>query len=142
MTEGLGATDFDSAFMRPLTPAADDFDILGHVNNTVYVRWVQEIATEHWNSVAPDDMRAAYIFIVLRHEISYRDPVLPEEDVEIRTWLGEARGPRFDRYVDIRKPGARRASAEARTTWCMLDANTRRPKKVGVDVLKAFEVPG
>ena len=142
LKDGLGAVDFDTAFVRRLTPAADDFDILGHVNNTVYVRWVQEIATEHWNTVAPDEMRAAYIFIVLRHEISYRDPVLPGEKVELRTWLGEARGPRFDRYVDIRKPGARRASAEALTTWCMLDANTRRPKKVGPDVLKAFDVSG
>jgi len=142
MKEGLGAVDFETAFMRKLTPSTTDFDILGHVNNTVYVRWVQEIATEHWNTVTPDEMRAAYIFIVLRHEISYRDPVLPDEDIEIRTWLGEARGPRFDRYVDIRKPNAKRPSAEALTTWCMLDAETRRPKKVGDDVLKAFKVSG
>ena len=75
-------------------------------------------------------------------KIDYRDPILPGDTVEARTWLGKARGPRFDRYVDIRKPDAARASASALTTWCMIDAKTMRPKKVGVDVLNAFNVPG
>ena len=93
--ERLGAIDFNTAFILRLTPSDDDFDILGHVNNTVYVRWVQEIATQNWNIVAPIDMIADYIFIVLRHGISYRDPVLPGEDVDIRTWLVEASRPAF-----------------------------------------------
>ncbi|MEL7486726.1 MAG: thioesterase family protein [Pseudomonadota bacterium] len=140
--EGLGAVDFDTAFMRRREPEAGDFDVMGHVNNTVYVRWVQDIAVAHWEAVAPDVMRAENLFIVLRHEVNYRDPVLPGDTVEVRTWLGRARGPRFLRHVDIRKPGAARASAEAATDWCMLDATTKRPKRVGDDILAAFKVPG
>ena len=138
----MGAVDFSTAFCRVFHPQDADFDIMGHVNNTVYVRWVQEIAVAHWNAVAPPAMRDANVFIVLRHEIDYREPVLPGETVEARTWLGRARGPRFQRFVDIRKPGAARASAEASTDWCMLSAETKRPKRVGADILKAFNVSG
>ncbi len=142
MPEGVGAIDFDTAFRRPIHPAPGDFDELGHVNNTVYLRWAQEIATSHWRTVAPADMQSAFLWIVLRHEIDYRDPILPGAPVEARTWLGAARGPRFDRYVDIRKPGAPKPAAKSLTVWCLLDAATRRPKRVGEDVLTAFGAPG
>ncbi len=138
MKEGLKAINFDTAFLRVWVPDSDDFDILDHVNNAVYVRWVQEIAVLHWNHVASDALRDANLFIVLRHEIDYRNPILPGDCAEVRTWLGTAKGPRFDRYVDIRKPGSDRAAAVALTTWCMIDVESRRPKRVGHDVLDAF----
>ena len=31
----------------------DDIDELGHVNNVVYLRWVQDVATAHWRAAAP-----------------------------------------------------------------------------------------
>ncbi len=142
MPEGLGAVDFETAFRRSITPAPEDFDELGHVNNTVYLRWAQEIATTHWYTVAPRALTDAFLFVALRHEIDYRDPILPGDSVEARTWLGAARGPRFDRHVDIRKPGAVKPAAKSLTVWCMVDKATRRPKRVGQDILDAFAVPG
>lgn len=117
-----------------------DFDELGHVNNAVYLKWAQEIATKHWRLVASPLMQASWLWVVLRHEVDYRDPILPGDDVAARTWLGTAEGPRFDRYVDIRKPGAARASASVKSTWVLIDAVTRRPKRVGAEILQAFGV--
>ena len=140
--EGLGAVSFDTAFCRPISPASSDFDELGHINNAVYVRWVQEMAVAHWELLAPQQLQAACHFIVLRHEIDYRDPILPDDAVEARTWLGRAHGPRFDRFVDIRKVGGARPAARAHTTWCMIDTASRRPKRVGADILDLFQVSG
>jgi acyl-CoA thioester hydrolase len=137
---GLGAISYETAFAYPLTPVAADIDEMGHVNNTVYLRWVQEAATRHWFHVAPPAITDAFVFIVLRHEIDYRDPVLLGDDVEVRTWLGKASGPRFDRHVDIRKKGAPRFSARAVTTWVMIDKASGRPKRVGEEVFNAFAV--
>ena len=39
-------------FVLPITVEASDIDELGHVNNVVYLRWVQEIATAHWQAAA------------------------------------------------------------------------------------------
>ncbi|WP_417490719.1 acyl-CoA thioesterase [Maricaulis sp.] len=140
--EGLGCVDFDSAFCRTVEPGAADIDQLGHVNNVVYLRWVQDIATTHWFTVAPTEMVESEVWVALKHVIEYRDPILPGESAEIRTWLGEVRGPRFDRHVDIRKPGAKRFSARATTEWCRINAATRRPMRIGRDVLDIFQVPG
>ncbi|MEM9169396.1 MAG: thioesterase family protein [Pseudomonadota bacterium] len=142
MTAGRGAIDFETAFVAPLTPRAEDFDMLGHVNNAVYVRWVQEMAVAHWETTAPPDMVAGSVFVVLRHEIDYRDPILPGDAVEGRTWLGRARGPRFERFVDVRKPGAAKPAAFARTDWCRLNTLTRRPMRIDAALLEAFDVPG
>ncbi|WP_306249947.1 thioesterase family protein [Parvularcula sp. IMCC14364] len=137
---GLGAQSFETAYSSNWTPQQEDFDELGHVNNIVYVRCVQNIAVEHWSTVAPDTLQQQVHFVVLRHEIDYRDPLLPGDNAEIRTWLGRASGPRFDRHVDIRKSGSRKFSARARTTWCMLDRQTGRPRRISAEIFEAFGV--
>ena len=44
-------------------------DANGHVNNVVYVRWIQDMATSHWASRQPAEDQARWAWIVLRHEI-------------------------------------------------------------------------
>jgi len=139
---GLGAVSLETAYRVAITPQPDDFDELGHVNNAVYLKWAQEAATRHWANNAPEILRAQYVFVVLRHEVDYRDPILPGDPVLARTWLGAATGPRFERFVDIRKPDAAKSAARVRSVWCMVDIGSRRPRRVGRDILDAFQVPG
>lgn len=137
-----GADAFDRAVMMTRTARAEDIDELGHVNNAVYLVWAQDIATAHWRAIASNALLANYVWVALRHEIDYRDQVLDGEAVEIRTWLGAAAGPRFARHTDIRKPGARRASAMLVTQWCLIDAKSRKPLRVGPEILEQFGVSG
>jgi len=138
--EGMGCISFETALMRTITPQPGDIDELGHVNNVVYLRWVQEMAVTHWHLICPPDRVAAEVWVALKHTIEYRDPILPGETAEIRTWLGRVHGPRFDRHVDIRKPGAKRFSARATTEWCRLSATTRRPMRIDEATLDVFGV--
>ncbi|PQA86963.1 thioesterase [Marinicaulis flavus] len=126
--------------MTVRTAEAGDIDELGHVNNAVYLIWAQDIATAHWRYVAPPKMQEELVWVALRHEIDYRDQVVEGESVEVRTWLGRASGPRFIRNVDIRKPGAARFSAKVETDWCLIDAKTRKPKRIGPEILALFGV--
>lgn len=135
---GRGAISFETALEGRVDPAPADFDELGHVNNAVYLRWAQEIAVRHWSLVATEAMKRRWLWVVLRHEIDYRDPILPGDAVIARTWLGQSDGARFDRHVDLRKPGAQRAAAAVKSTWVLIDAETRRPKRVGAEILAAF----
>jgi acyl-CoA thioester hydrolase len=136
--EGLGCVSFETAFLRTRIAQPGDIDELGHVNNVVYLSWVQDAAVTHWQTISPPEVKDNEVWVALKHTIEYRDAVLEGETVEVRTWLGEARGARFDRHVDIRKPGAKRFSARAVTEWCRLDAASRRPKRIGEDVMLAF----
>ena len=116
-------------FSQTITPASPDFDENGHVNNVVYLRWVQEIATAHWRSRAPAEEQARWAWVAVRHEIDYRRPILPGETALARTWLGERRGPRYDRFVRIDGPDGEVAS-QTRSEWVLIDADTRKPARV------------
>ena len=131
---------FETAARMTRKARPDDIDELGHVNNAVYLIWAQDIATAHWRHVAPPQMINQLVWVALRHEIDYRDQIVEGETVEIRTWLGRVSGPRFIRHVDIRKPGAKRFSAKVETDWCLIDANSRKPRRVGPEILSLFGV--
>ncbi len=133
-----GATSYETAVIMSRTAQNDDIDELGHVNNAVYLVWAQDIGVAHWRSVASEAMQAEMVWVALRHEIDYRDQVLAGETVEVRTWLGAVSGPRFTRHIDIRKPGAARFSAKVQTDWCLIDAASRKPRRVGRDILDLF----
>jgi acyl-CoA thioester hydrolase len=125
-------------FERRITATEADVDELGHVNNAVWVRWIQDMATAHWEAVAPAAHREAYVWVVTRHEIDYLRAVLPGETVTGRTWVGGApKGARFDRHVEFvgadGKPRVR-----ARTTWAILDKATGRPLRVPPEVAAPF----
>lgn len=134
----IGAKDFDSAAMMTRTAGETDIDELGHVNNAVYLVWAQDVAVAHWRRVADAALREKYVWVALRHEIDYRDQVFAGETVEVRTWLGKAAGPRYERHVDIRKTGASRPAAKVLTVWCLIDAATRKPRRVGPEILTPF----
>ncbi len=135
---GLGAASFETAFLKCRNARWDECDELGHVNNAVYVQWIQDVATDHWFTVAKGPMAEDHVWVCLRHEIDYREPILPGDAVEVRTWLGKRAGPRFDRYTDIRKPETVKGSVKALTTWVMIDKASGKPRRVGDDVLEAF----
>lgn len=127
-----------AAFALPFTAAPADIDELGHVNNAVWVRWIQEVAVAHWHAVAPAEHRAAYVWVVTRHEVDYRGNVRVGETVTGETWVPEPpRGARFDRHV--RFTGADgKVKVEAVSTWAMLDRATGRLVRVRPEVAAPF----
>jgi acyl-CoA thioester hydrolase len=125
-----------NSFQHIITAKAADIDELGHVNNVVYVRYVQEVAAEHWNQVASKELKDKYLWVVLRHEIDYRHPVFLNERIVGTTWVGEHHGPKFERFVELISEKDQKIIAEAKTIWCMLDAKTMRPVRIGLDVLE------
>jgi acyl-CoA thioester hydrolase len=121
----------------PVDPA--DIDELGHVNNIVYLRYAQEIATAHWRTRATAAMVDAYVWVVMRHEVDYRAPLEAGDQVEVRTRVADAaRGATWARFVDIYKAGSEKASAQIVSNWCLLDANTRRVKRVPGEIVARF----
>jgi acyl-CoA thioester hydrolase len=122
-------------FQHRLVVQSADIDDMGHVNNVVYVRYVQEVAAAHWEVVASAELKNKYAWVVLRHEIDYRAQAFLKDELIGTTWVGEANGARFDRFVKMVRVADQKVIAEARTTWCMLDAATLRPSRIGPDVL-------
>ena len=126
------------AFTLTKTATDADIDELGHVNNAVWVKWIQDIAVAHWETVATAEQQTAYIWVVTRHEIDYRGNVGPGETVTGETWVPDPpRGARFDRYV--RFTGADgRVKVEAVSTWALIDRATGRLLRVRPELAAPF----
>lgn len=125
-------------FTRTITAGPDDIDELGHVNNAVWVRWIQDVAVAHWHAVAAPEHHDAYIWVVTRHEIDYRGNVSEGEMVTGETWVPHPpRGARFDRHM--RFTGADgKVKVEAVSTWAMLDRATGRLVRVRDEIAAPF----
>ncbi|QNA86085.1 acyl-CoA thioesterase [Sphingomonas sp. So64.6b] len=125
-------------FTLAITATPDDIDELGHVNNAVWVKWIQDIAVAHWTVIASAEQQAAYIWVVTRHEIDYRGNVAVGETVTGETWVPEPpRGARFDRHV--RFTGADgKVKVEAVSTWALLDRATGRLLRVRPELAAPF----
>lgn len=115
-----------------------DIDDLGHVNNIVYLRWMQEAATAHWRAAAPSDAVNAVAWVVRRHEIDYRHPAMPGDRIVVRTWIGAAEGLTFERLTAVLRASDRRVLAEGRTLWIPVDVRSGRPTRVSEEVRRRF----
>ena len=108
-------------FSLEIIPSTADIDELGHVNNAVWVRWIQDVATAHWNAVAAPEHIAQWIWVVVRHEIDYLGNVGVGESVSARTWISDPpRGARFDRNMEFTNV-AGKAVVRSKTTWAIVD---------------------
>jgi len=127
-------------FELEITIAPEDIDELLHVNNVVYVRWVQEAATAHWCATATPEQQAALVWVVARHEIDYRHAARLGDRVLARTWVGMARGRLFERHTELVRVNDARLLARALTLWCPIDLASGRPATVDDDVRARFSV--
>jgi acyl-CoA thioester hydrolase len=125
-------------FSMTFTAGPEHIDELGHVNNGVWVNWMEALATAHWQRDAAPEHVAAYAWVVTRHEIDYRGNVALGETVTGETEIREGpTGARFDRHIVFRNASGK-AIVSARTTWAMIDRATGRLLRVPAEVAAPF----
>jgi acyl-CoA thioester hydrolase len=138
MPDANASNAVPTMFTLPLRVEEADIDENNHVNNIVYLRWVQEVATAHWYAAATEQQQADYAWVVLRHEIDYKRPALLGEELEARTHVGEASGAKFERFVEIWRLPDNQLLARARSVWAALDSHTGRPRRVEAALRERF----
>jgi acyl-CoA thioester hydrolase len=126
------------AFEQVIRIEPADIDELGHVNNVVYLRWVQDVATAHWRTLASAQAQAELVWMVLRHEIDYKHPAVLADEIILHTWVGGVEGLRFERHTEVLRKSDRKLLAQARTLWCPIDAHTGRPRRVSDEIRQKF----
>lgn len=131
-------------------------DPLGHVNNAVYLNYLEQVAIDHatalgWSSAALL-AKAGALFVARRHEIDYLQPAYENDLLRVRTWPVEMRGARGYRVYDISRvdpdedrlalvdrlllpdeliPSPRSETiVAARTEWAFVNPTTGRPVRI------------
>jgi acyl-CoA thioester hydrolase len=112
---------------------AEDIDILNHVNNMVYLKWINEASEKHWSALTNETIDSKYFWVCIRHEIDYVGEAFLDEKITVCTWVGASKGVRSIRHVAIYKEDT--LLAKALTTWCLVDIKTQKPTRVRQDVL-------
>ena len=115
-----------------------DIDEQSHVNNTVYLRWIQDVAIAHWKSLASAQSQAAIGWIVLRHEIDYKLPASFGDEIVLRTWVGQASRLKFERFTEVRRKIDNQLLSQARTLWVPIDVRTGKPTRVSAELRAQF----
>ena len=128
------------AFELPMPINVADIDVHGHVNNVVYLRWVQDAAVAHWRALATQEQQENVTWVVVRHEIDYKRPARPEDSIVAATWVGTATNATFERFTEILRLKDRKVLAAARTLWCPIDIKTGKPARVGQDIRERFSI--
>jgi acyl-CoA thioester hydrolase len=122
---------FEMAFVA----AAEHIDELGHVNNAVWVQWMEQVAVAHWRSVADPKHQDAFYWVVVRHEVDYLRAVLVGERILARTWAGEIpRGAKYDRHIEFSGEDGK-LRVKARSWWAIIDKAAGRPIRVPSEVV-------
>jgi acyl-CoA thioester hydrolase len=123
-------------FRHPIAIAPADIDHMGHVNNAVYLTWVQDAVVQYWEKVAPSDAVARHLWVALKHEITYRRPTFLEDVVVADVLADQVQGARAF-FTTVLKRGEE-VLAEVKSCWCCLDAETLRPARLAREVAERF----
>lgn len=120
----------------PIAVAPADIDFMGHVNNASYLTWVQEAVIDHWRKIAPAEVVGQHLWVALKHEITYFKPTFLGDSVVAQVLLEKVQGARAFYQTLIRR--GEEVVAEVKSSWCCLDAETKRPTRPARDVIERF----
>lgn len=122
-----------------------DTDAMGHVNNAVYLSYLEIARVEYWRALTKKRDWRSLDIIVARVEIDYRAPATV--DTELTVWVRTSELKRSSFVMDYRveEKGTGRLIAEARTVQACFDYKAgkvqRIPEAVRAGTL-ALEKPG
>ena len=121
--------------------APEEIDGLGHVNNQVYLDWFMSAATRHsdlagWSVAKMITMGEGWV--VRRHEIDYLIPVLPADQVRMRTWVETAERASSERQYEIYRVSDGKIVCRGSTIWVWINFKTGRPARIPEAVIRDF----
>lgn len=125
-------------FEQLITVTETHCDALHHVNNVVYVQWLQDIAAAHWNSKVPADISTSVVWMLRKWEIEYRAQAFPGDVLRIDTWTGAHSAVTWDRHFTITRVNDNQTILSATSVWILIDQSTGRPKRIDEAILNVL----
>ena len=124
-------------FKKKIQVQESHLDELRHVNNVVYLQWVQDIAKDHWATLTTNAIELKYYWVVIDHFIQYKNPALLHDLISAITFVSSNKGVKSMREVQFFKEGM--LLAHAKTNWCLLDRKSGRPIRIPDELINLFQ---
>ncbi len=113
----------------------------GHVNNVIYIQWMQDAATRHSDEQGCTRglyQRLGSSWVVRSHHIDYLRPAFAGDEIEIQTWVCNLKRTRSLRRYRFLRTADNTQLARAETDWVYVNADTGRPRSIDKEVSEAF----
>ncbi len=125
-------------FEYQFTVPKSAIDDMKHVNNVVYLQWIQDVAKKHWESKTDNTIRNLYAWVVLNHFIAYHNPAFENDIITIQTWIDHHKGVKSERHTKIINTTTGKTLVTAKTIWCLLHKETLRPTRITDEISTLF----
>lgn len=125
-------------FQKELKVAPEHLDEQNHVNNLEYMKWVLDISEAHWIAKTPLSTREKYAWFVVDHYIQYKQQAFLGEELVLTTWIENYSKVKSERRVHINRQSDGKTIVEARTNWCFIDQQTKKPTLITQEVVKPY----
>ena len=123
---------------KKILVSKNDLDDLNHVNNVVYIQWIQKIAKEHWEKLASNEILDNYYWVLLDHQIKYLYPALLDDKIRIKTYIDSTEEIKSSRIVEIYNNDTNRLLVNSRTIWCLINSKTNKPVRIPDEIRQVF----
>ena len=118
-----------------------ELDVLGHVNNAVYLNWAEQVAIDHVEAMGLGrEWSVAHGggWVVREHRVTYHRPVLYGDVVLVTTLPQRLSGVRGVRRTEIHRESDGALMTEAVTEWIWVRLSDGRPMRVPTELLERF----
>ncbi len=130
-------------YTLPVQATEHDIDGNGHVNNIVYVQWMQDVAIAHSEAAGctAATTAAGCTWVARSHHIEYLRPAFAGDRILVHSWIIDATRTRSStrRYRMVRESDGG-VLAKGETLWVYIDTQSGRPRSIPPEVIGCFEV--
>jgi acyl-CoA thioester hydrolase len=127
------AWDLPAPYLALVAVASADIDAYEHVNNAVYMTWFDRAAWEHSAALGLPIEKCLQLdrgMAVLRSVISYLQPAVLGDAIQVATWLLPAEGRlRVRRRFQVRREAGDTTLARAEIEYACIELSSGRPTR-------------
>ena len=131
-----------SYFDLNITVKAEHIDVLGHVNNVVYVAWMQDVATAHIEALGvgiEQYLELKHAMVAIEHQMQYRKAAMLDDDVILRTWFYDINALYSFRQYAFFRASDKSVLFTGNTKWACIEISTGRPKRMSPSFTQAYQ---
>ena len=131
-----------TVFDLKITVQPEHIDVLGHVNNVVYLSWMQDAATAHIEALGlglKEYLELKHAMVAVEHHVQYRKAALQGEEIILRTWLNDINALYSFRQYAFYRPSDKAVLFMGNTQWACIEIATGRPKRISPTFMQAYQ---
>ena len=118
-----------------------ELDVLGHVNNAVYLNWVEQVAIDHVEALGFGrawSLTQGGAWVVREHRITYHRAIEYGEVVLVTTLPQKLGGVRGLRRTEVHREADGTLMTEVMSDWIWVRTRDGRPARVPAELLALY----